>query len=355
MIAAFMKKQRRRKEANLAEADMDVFRNSLLAGGECGALIAARDWSATPLGPVDRWPASLRTALLILLRSAVPMVMLWGEQGIMLYNDGYSRFAGARHPDLLGSRVREGWLEVAAFNDHVMTVGLAGGTLRYRDQELTLHRNGVPEPVWMDLDYSPVLEEDGRPAGVLCILAETTERVLGERRLRESETRFRLMADAVPQITWITDADGRAEFFNKHWWDYTGASPAPTTAAEVSASHLHPDDAATTMAAFDEARRTGTTFKTEHRIRSAAGDYRWFLVRAEPYRDPRSQEIVRWFGTSIDIDDRKAAEEALRTSEMHLSAIFNQSAAGLAETDATGRSCASTIAIARSSGARART
>ncbi len=78
--------------------------------------------------------------------------------------------------------MREGWAEVAAFNDNVMKVGLAGGTLHYRDQELTLHRNGMPEQVWMDLDYSPVLDEEGAPGGVICILAETTERVAAERR-----------------------------------------------------------------------------------------------------------------------------------------------------------------------------
>ncbi|SEJ86599.1 PAS domain S-box-containing protein [Sphingomonas sp. OV641] len=298
-------------EAVLAEADTDAFQTSLLAGGACGRMIASRDWSVTPLGPIRAWPASLRTATSILLRAAVPMVMLWSEEGIMLYNDSYSLFAGQRHPELMGARVREGWLEVADFNDHVMKVGLAGGTLRYRDQQLTLYRNGVSEPVWMDLDYSPVLDETGQPAGVLCILAETTERVRAEQGLRDSEMRFRLMADAVPQITWITDADGQAEFFNKHWWDYTGAAHAPTNAAKVSADHLHPDDVAGTMAAFNEARRTGTTFQTEHRIRSAAGEYRWFLVRAEPYRDPQTGEIVRWFGASVDINDRKAAEQAL--------------------------------------------
>jgi hypothetical protein len=99
--------------------------------------------------------------------------MLWGPEGVMLYNDAYSGFAGGRHPQLLGSNVREGWPEVADFNDNVMKVGLAGGTLRYRDQELTLHRNGRPEQVWMDLDYSPVIDAFGDPAGVICFLAET--------------------------------------------------------------------------------------------------------------------------------------------------------------------------------------
>ena len=154
----------------------------LSGGGECGRLIATRDWAVTPLGPIAGWSQSLRTATAILLRSPVPIVMLWGDEGVMLYNDAYSIFAGGRHPDLLGSEVRKGWPEVADFNDNVMKVGLAGGTLHYHDQELTLHRHGRPEQVWMDLDYSPVLDETGTPRGVICILAETTERVAMERR-----------------------------------------------------------------------------------------------------------------------------------------------------------------------------
>ncbi len=154
----------------------------LKGGGACADLIAEKDWASTPLGPIESWPDCLTSATAILLRSKVPIVMLWGPEGIMLYNDAYSGFAGGRHPELLGSKVREGWAEVADFNDNVMQVGLAGETLHYRDQELTLHRNGVPEQVWMDLDYSPVLDGFGEPAGVICILAETTERVAAERQ-----------------------------------------------------------------------------------------------------------------------------------------------------------------------------
>ncbi|KQN27007.1 histidine kinase [Sphingomonas sp. Leaf33] len=151
-------------------------------GGVCGRLIAERDWSTTPLGPIHAWPQSLRTSIAILLRSPVPIVLLWGTDGVMLYNDAYSAFAGDRHPGLLGSNVREGWAEIADFNDAVMRVVLGGETLRYRDQELTLDRHGRPEQVWMDLDYSPVLDENGRPGGVICILADTTERAAAERR-----------------------------------------------------------------------------------------------------------------------------------------------------------------------------
>ncbi len=153
-------------------------------------LIRKFDWSATTLGPIHTWPQSLRTATELLIRSPVPIVMLWGPEGVMIYNDAYSVFAGGRHPELLGMEVRKAWSEISDFNDNVMRVGLAGGTLSYRDQALTLNRRGVPEPVWMDLDYSPVPDESGAPAGVIAIVVETTKRVLAEQRAQTERVRL---------------------------------------------------------------------------------------------------------------------------------------------------------------------
>lgn len=169
-------------------------------GGEMGRLMRDHDWTSTSLGPIESWPQSLKTATSILLRSPVPIVMLWGEDGIMVYNDAYSAFAGERHPRLLGSKVREGWPEVVDFNDNVMKVGLAGGTLAYKDQELTLYRRGSAEQVWMNLDYSPVLDESGKPAGVIAIVVETTERVLAERRAAAERDRLAQMFEQAPGL-----------------------------------------------------------------------------------------------------------------------------------------------------------
>ncbi len=171
--------------ANAEATSRDMFAGA----GALGNLVTVHDWASTPLGPLHSWPQSLRTAVGIVLHSPVPIVMLWGVDGIMIYNDAYSIFAGKRHPLLLGSKVREGWPEVADFNDHVMKVCLAGKTLAYRDQELTLHRTGGPERVWMNLDYSPVFDEAGRPAGVIAIVIETTARVLAERARDAAEAR----------------------------------------------------------------------------------------------------------------------------------------------------------------------
>jgi len=187
-------------------------------GGELSKLIRDLDWASTPLGPVREWPACLKTATSLLLQSPVPIVMLWGQEGVMIYNDAYSIFAGERHPQLLGTNVREGWVEVADFNDNVMKVGLAGGTLAYRDQELTLHRRGFPEQVWMDLDYSPVLDERGRPAGVIAIVVETTERVLADRRNAAEHERLQQLFEQAPSfMAMLQGPEHRFELVNPEY------------------------------------------------------------------------------------------------------------------------------------------
>jgi PAS domain-containing protein len=137
---------------------------------EMAQRIRAFDWSATPLGPRDGWSKSLLAAVRLVLASPSPLVMLWGRDGTMIYNDAYAVFAGGRHPFLLGKPVEQGWPEVAAFNRHVVDTCLAGGTLTYKDKQLVLYRDGRPEDVWMDLSYSPVADDEGRPAGVIAIV-----------------------------------------------------------------------------------------------------------------------------------------------------------------------------------------
>lgn len=147
------------------------------------------------------------------------------------------------------------------------------------------------------------------------VAARTEAQRRVEEKLRASEQRFRTMADSIPQIVWIVDAAGRGIYFNKQWVTYTGVDLNDTTPKEVADEFVHPDDCARTLDAWMHARQNGQTFGVEHRIRSATGEYHWFLVRAEPYRDTESGDIVLWFGTSTDVDDRKLAEDALRESD----------------------------------------
>jgi|GEM_PF-364999 len=201
-------------------------------------------------------------------------------------------------------------------------------------EELFVARDGSFYPV--AFTASPLSDEKGRAVGTIIEARNIAEEKARDAALRESEAQFRLMADVVPQIVWVTDADGRVEFFNKQWFDYIGSPETPPSAAVVAARFVHPDDEAATMAAFEDARRTATIYHVEHRIRSASGVYRWFLVRGEPYRDAHTGKVVRWFGTSVDIHDRKLAEETLRESEARLAFLDRLGAetAPLADADA---------------------
>lgn len=167
-------------------------------GGAIGKIIDELDWSRTGLGPVADWPAVLRTTVDLILRSPLPMVTMWGEDGVMIYNAGYAALAGGRHPGSFGGKVREEWPEIADFNDRVLRTVLAGGALDYHDAEFTLQRNGRPEQAWFDLGYSPVVDERGAVAGVLAVVIETTSKVRAERRLAGEHARLQALFEQAP-------------------------------------------------------------------------------------------------------------------------------------------------------------
>ncbi|CAN7181143.1 PAS domain-containing protein [Phenylobacterium sp. LjRoot225] len=183
--------------------------------GEMARRIAGHDWSRT-LGPISSWPTSLRTTVGLIIRSATPMILLWGADGVMIYNDAYAALAGDRNESLLGIGLHEGWPEIADFNDHVMRVVLSGQTLAYRDQEHTFYRSGRHEQVWLNLDYSPAIDDSGRPAGVIAVVVETTERVAAERRAdAERQRQLRMLRQTPGFAAVVTGPDFVYEFVNQ--------------------------------------------------------------------------------------------------------------------------------------------
>ncbi|MET3824467.1 signal transduction histidine kinase/ActR/RegA family two-component response regulator [Sphingomonas sp. PvP055] len=153
------------------------------------ALIAAHDWSRTPLGPLETWPMPLQVVTGVMLNSPLPMAVLWGRDGILLYNALYAEIAGNSHPAILGLPVVDAWPEAAAFNAAVVEQGLAGRSLTFSRQEITLFRNGRPERIFFDLSYAPVMDGDGVPAGLLATVIEVTTAVEMETNLiAETET-----------------------------------------------------------------------------------------------------------------------------------------------------------------------
>ncbi|RON24499.1 hybrid sensor histidine kinase/response regulator [Pseudomonas brassicacearum] len=289
--------------------------------GEMAGRIRAFDWGQTELGSLDTWPASLCSTVQLMLASPLPMVMLWGRAGYMIYNDAYSEFAGGRHPYLLGSPVELGWPEVAEFNRNVVDTCLAGGTLSYRNKELVLLRDGIPEDVWLDLYYSPVANDEGKPAGVMAMVVETTEHVISERRRQAAEDAYRADNERVRlalnagallgSFVWDIKANrlsGDERFART--FSYPADQDLANLPTDVAEAKIHPDDLSWVQEQVNQSVESGEAFNAEYRVLRPDGTYLWvqasgcceFNEQGEPFRFP---------GVLIDIHERKSAEESL--------------------------------------------
>ncbi len=140
------------------------------------------------------------------------------------------------------------------------------------------------------------------------------ERARAEAALLKSEAEFRRLANAVPQIVWVADAEGKTSYVNEQWIEFSGLTLEETAAPEIVAEIIHPADREAVFGEWAQAFADGTPFQLEARIRHKTGEYRWFLMRSEPSKDATGK-VVKWFGTSTDITSQKAAELRLRESE----------------------------------------
>lgn len=157
----------------------------MFAGGVCGDLIDQTSWSATPLGPIAAWPASLKTMVGTMLASRHPMFLWWGPELIQFYNDAYlPSFGIGKHPTAMGQRGRDCWGEVWPIIWPQIEDVMARGKASWNEDHLVpIFRNGRIEEVYWTYGYSPVRDDRGRIAGTLVVCTETTSRVIAERRL----------------------------------------------------------------------------------------------------------------------------------------------------------------------------
>jgi PAS domain S-box-containing protein len=149
------------------------------------ARMRAHDWSKTPLGPVATWSQSLRTSVSICLDCAFPIVLWWGPQLAILYNDEYIPVLGsAKHPAALGQPCAQVWAEIwDVIQPMLAQVMERGEATRSRDLQLQMNREGYLEETYFSFSYSPIYDERGKVGGVFCPCIETTDKVIGERRL----------------------------------------------------------------------------------------------------------------------------------------------------------------------------
>lgn len=155
------------------------------------AEIAAIDWSSTSIGAIAEWPALLRSTLALMLACPTPMFLAWGPDLLCFYNDAYRPFLGYRLDTALGQPFREVWASIWNALEPLVDATLAGEAQTRIDMALDLGRYGVPEAGWWTFTYSPVFDDEGGIAGLLCVTRETTTNVIAARQRDEAEEQLR--------------------------------------------------------------------------------------------------------------------------------------------------------------------
>lgn len=154
----------------------------------------------------------------------------------------------------------------------------------------------------------PISEETGKPYRVAGVAEDITSRKQAEADLRESEARYRLLAEAIPQFVWITNAEGQNEYVNQQFCDYTGLNTEQMQGLDWL-SIIHPDDLERTRDRWTASVNSREFYEIEYRFRRADGTYRWFLGQGIPLKDEQVR-TVKWFGTCTDIEPQKQIEQA---------------------------------------------
>jgi PAS domain S-box-containing protein len=170
----------------------------LAEGGDMGRRMREHDWTTSPLGPPEDWPQALKTATSIVLSSKFPMFLAWGPELGFLYNDGYIDILGGKHPDALGHRFEDIWIEIWSDIQPIAQRALSGEATFYEDLPLTMTRKGYEEQTFFTFSYSPVRDRSGGVGGMLCTCVETTQSVLAQRERVSEAERLRQFFDQAP-------------------------------------------------------------------------------------------------------------------------------------------------------------
>jgi PAS domain S-box-containing protein len=243
------------------------------------------------------------------LETVANAVMITDLEGIILWvNPAFISLTGytagevnGKTPNLLSSGRHD-----AEFYQNLWTIILEGrtwrGTFTNRRKDGSFYDD--------EQTITPVRSIEGTITHFVSIMNDVTDRKRGELALQESESQFRTMVNAIPQLAWVAHADGLIFWYNQRWYDYTGTAPEQMTGAGWQRL-LDPDLLPKVMEVWNESIANGRPFDMEFPLRAADGHYGWFLTRVFPFKDATG-EIVRWFGTHTDVSRKREADEEIR-------------------------------------------
>jgi PAS domain S-box-containing protein len=306
-------------------------------GSTVGRLMLALDGASTPLGPPSSWSAQLRRTVNLILSAHAQIVLFWGPDYIALYNDEYAPAIGSRHPRALGRPARENWAELwddlQPLFDRVF---LQGETVSAKDRPFVVERHGYREEVYFDISYSPVREDDGEIAGILCIVAETTERVRATNRAHADRSRLAELFQQAPSFMAVLREPGHVfELANSAYVQLIGGRDVvglPLTEAlpEIAAQGF--------VDLLDQVVATSTAYTGRAvpvLLQRAAGEQpetRLLDFLYQPVIDDHGR-VTAVFVEGSDVTDRVRAEEELALSQNTLALALDMAEIGTWDLD----------------------
>ncbi len=244
---------------------------------------------------------------------------------VRTWNSGAQRIFGYGPDEMIGTSVKR----LIPPELHVEEDGILARQRRGErvDHYETVRVTKEGRRIDVSLTVSPIRDSTGKIVGASKVARDITDRKRAEAELRRSEEEFRALADSIPQLAWVADAQGNIQWYNLGWYEYTG-----TTLEEMQGwgwKSVHdPEVLPRVIEEWTKSLREGVPFEMEFPLRGIDGKFRWFLTRIRPIRDSDGR-IVRWFGTNTDVDEVKRAREAL-SEETRLLNLLNETGKSIA-------------------------
>lgn len=282
------------------------------------------DWSATDLGPIDSWPETLKILARLVLTASMPLALLVGPSGTLIYNDAIMRiFAGIGSAGL-GRSVLDVLSSAAGFYRDVIASCAAGETRSFRDQVLKVERNGGSEIAWFDLDFTPVIEREGTHRAVMVHAFETTEKVRTRRALEHSEERLRMALDASGMIgIWDLDlATGLVAVDDRFikLFGIEGAQGSAGTPLGAFTDRIDGTDRDRVITEIDIAIKMRADFRSQYQVTDSTGKARSVLASGRIVEDAAGTP-VRFPGVAVEVTAQVEANAALAESEARFRAL----------------------------------
>jgi PAS domain S-box-containing protein len=285
--------------------------------GEMARRIRAHDWAATPIGPIEGWSETLIATVNLMLHSPFPTILSWGPEMVFLYNDAGIPTLAGKHPEALGGLYHEVFREAWDLVSDDLEACFVRGETPVRDNMfIPILLNGVVEDHYWNYSLIPVYE-NGRIVGIYDAYRNTTDVVMGVRRLRESEARLKLATEVAQLGIFVWDVGtGVASWENDRMYEIFGRTweQGPLNAEMFMTEVVHPDSLGTFQEAVEATTRTGETFHFEGMIRRMDDMANWIEITGHIEAGDDGAP-GRMLGTVRDVTHIKKSEAALRTAE----------------------------------------